>query len=98
MFFLSEYSNMLLMASLNTILFLGGWLAPFALITFVPEIFWFSIKITLYAFIFVWIRAAFPRFRYDQLMNLGWKVFLPITLGYFIFITGIFFSFNIKII
>ena len=98
MFFLSEYSNMLLMSSLNTILFLGGWLAPFAFIIFVPEICWFSIKITLYAFVFVWIRAAFPRFRYDQLMNLGWKVFLPITLGYFIFITGIFFSFNVNIV
>jgi NADH-quinone oxidoreductase subunit H len=80
------------MSSLNTILFLGGWLAPFAIFTFIPEVFWFSIKITLYCFTFVWIRAAFPRFRYDQLMNLGWKVFLPITLGYFIFIAGIFFT------
>ena len=91
MFFLGEYSNMLLMSSLNSILFLGGWLAPFAIFTFIPEVVWFSMKIILYCFIFVWIRAAFPRFLYDQLMNLGWKVFLPITLGYFIFIASIIF-------
>lgn len=91
MFFLGEYSNMLLMCSLNTLLFLGGWLAPFAFLTFIPETIWFASKVTIYAFIFVWVRAAFPRFRYDQLMNLGWKIFLPITLAYFIFTAGILF-------
>lgn len=95
MFFLGEYSNMLIMCCLNSILFLGGWLAPFDFLTFIPETFWFAIKITIYSFIFVWIRAAFPRFRYDQLMNLGWKIFLPITLAYFIFVSGVFFTFKI---
>lgn len=103
MFFLGEYSNMLLMCSLNTLLFLGGWLAPFAFFTFIPETIWFASKVTIYAFIFVWIRAAFPRFRYDQLMNLGWKIFLPITLAYFIFTAGILFinfsmSFSCRVI
>jgi NADH-quinone oxidoreductase subunit H len=92
MFFLGEYSNMLIMSSLNTILFLGGWLAPFNFLTIIPEVLWFALKVTAYSFVFVWVRAAFPRFRYDQLMNLGWKIFLPITLSYFLFISGILFS------
>ncbi len=88
MFFLGEYSNMLIMSGLNTILFLGGWLAPLNVLIIIPEVIWFSCKILFYSFVFVWVRAAFPRFRYDQLMNLGWKIFLPLTLAYFLFICG----------
>ena len=82
LFSLGEYSNMLLMSSLNVILFLGGWLPPFAFLSFIPGSVWFGIKICLFVILFVWMRAALPRYRYDQLMGLGWKVFLPISLGY----------------
>ncbi|GAA0568316.1 NADH-quinone oxidoreductase subunit NuoH [Caenispirillum bisanense] len=79
LFFLGEYANMILMSGMVTILFLGGWLPPFevAPFTWVPGIVWFALKIALCLFVFIWARAAFPRYRYDQLMRLGWKVFLP---------------------
>jgi len=82
LFFLGEYANMILMSSLTTILFLGGWLPPFDVAPFnwVPGPIWFILKICFCLFVFVWVRATFPRYRYDQLMRLGWKVFLPISL------------------
>ncbi len=93
LFFLGEYGNMLLMSSLNTILFLGGWLAPFYL-NFLPDSFWFGIKVTFFVILFVVARAILPRYRYDQLMRLGWKVFLPFTLAWFILTSSILLSFN----
>lgn len=89
LFFLAEYLNMILMSSLITIFFLGGWLAPIKIFSIIPGIFWFSFKLCLLIFCFVWVRAAFPRLRYDQLMFLGWKVFLPLSLGYLIFVASI---------
>jgi NADH-quinone oxidoreductase subunit H len=82
MFFLGEYANMILMSALTAILFLGGWLPPIATepFTWVPGPVWFALKIALVLFVFIWVRATFPRFRYDQLMRLGWKVFLPFSL------------------
>ncbi len=79
LFFLGEYANMFLMSAMTSILFLGGWQAPLGL-TFVPGTVWFLLKIAFVMFMFVWVRATFPRFRYDQLMRLGWKVFLPLSL------------------
>jgi NADH-quinone oxidoreductase subunit H len=82
LFFLGEYANMILVSAMTTVLFLGGWLAPlpFAPFTLVPGVIWFLAKILLCLFVFVWVRATLPRFRYDQLMALGWKVFLPLSL------------------
>jgi len=86
-FFLAEYANMILISALAAVLFLGGWLSPFeglpllqSLFSFVPGICWFSIKIAFFLFLFLWLRATFPRYRYDQIMRLGWKVFIPVTL------------------
>jgi NADH-quinone oxidoreductase subunit H len=93
LFFLGEYSNMLLMSALTSILFLGGWLAPF-FFNFIPGPFWLGLKISFFVVLFVLARAILPRYRYDQLMRLGWKVFLPLTLGCFIYTTGILLSFN----
>ena len=98
LFFLGEYANMLLMSSLTTILFLGGWFAPFPFnirfIDILPGSFWFSIKICFFIILFVVARAILPRYRYDQLMRLGWKIFLPFTLSWFIYTAGILISFN----
>ena len=82
LFFLGEYANMILMSSLTVILFLGGWLPPIDIAPFnwIPGPIWFIAKICLCLFTFVWVRATFPRYRYDQLMRLGWKVFLPFSL------------------
>jgi NADH-quinone oxidoreductase subunit H len=93
LFFLGEYSNMLLMSALTSILFLGGWLAPLYL-NFIPGPFWLGLKISFFVVLFVLARAILPRYRYDQLMRLGWKVFLPLTLGCFIYTSGILLSFN----
>jgi NADH-quinone oxidoreductase subunit H len=84
LFFLGEYANMILMSTMGTILFLGGWLPPFDItpFTWVPGIIWFFLKISFLLFIFLWVRATFPRYRYDQLMRLGWKVFLPFSLAW----------------
>ena len=94
MFFLGEYSAMILMSSLGTILFLGGWLPPFdsEFLNWIPGYFWFFIKVGLLLFVFLWVRATLPRFRYDQLMRLGWKVFLPLSL-FWVFITATFLLF-----
>ena len=82
LFFLGEYANMILMSAMTSILFLGGWLPPCnrAPFTYIPGFVWFALKISLILFLFLWVRATLPRYRYDQLMHLGWKVFLPITL------------------
>jgi len=80
LFFLSEYANMILMAALTSILFLGGWLPPCAALAVVPGFVWFALKISLCLFIYLWARAALPRYRYDQLMRIGWKFFLPLAL------------------
>ena len=91
LFFLGEYANMILMSAMTSILFLGGWLSPipFAPFTWVPGPLWFIAKICLVLFMFVWVRATFPRFRYDQLMRLGWKVFLPMSLGWLVLTAGV---------
>lgn len=89
LFFIGEYANILLMSSLSVLLFLGGWLPPFNLFFgYIPGIFWFNLKLLLLIFTFVWVRASFPRYRYDQLMRLGWKVFLPLSLSWVIFVSG----------
>jgi NADH-quinone oxidoreductase subunit H len=84
LFFLGEYANMILMCAMTTILFLGGWLPPvdIAPLNWIPGPLWFIIKVVALLFVFIWARAAFPRYRYDQLMRLGWKVFLPVSLGW----------------
>ncbi len=81
-FFLGEYANMMLMSALTSILFLGGWLPPMdiAPLNWIPGPIWFALKICICLFTFIWVRATFPRYRYDQLMRLGWKVFLPFSL------------------
>ncbi len=81
-FFLSEYANMILISALTAIMFLGGWMAPFdvAPFTWVPPLAWFLIKVSGMLFFFLWFRATFPRYRYDQIMRLGWKVLIPVTL------------------
>ena len=91
LFFLGEYANMFLMAAMTTILFLGGWLAPFGIepFTWIPGPIWFVLKICAVMFTFVWVRATFPRYRYDQLMRLGWKVFLPFSLFYVVLVAGV---------
>ncbi len=96
LFFLGEYANMILMSALTAILFLGGWLPPFGLepISFIPGIFWFALKICSVLFFYIWARATLPRFRYDQLMRLGWKVFLPFTLAWVVFVAGMLMTFN----
>tara|TARA_R110000868_G_scaffold411035_1_gene701436 strand:- start:12973 stop:13998 length:1026 start_codon:yes stop_codon:yes gene_type:complete len=90
LFFLGEYASMILMSAIAVILFMGGWLPPFdfAPFTWVPGFIWFFAKISFILFIFLWARATFPRFRYDQLMRLGWKVFLPFTLFWLVLTAG----------
>jgi len=96
LFFLGEYANMLLMSSLTTILFFGGWLPILNIIpfTFVPGPVWFGGKICIFVVLFCWIRAALPRYRYDQLMSLGWKTFLPISIGWLFFSSSVLICFN----
>jgi len=94
LFSLGEYANMLMMSSLNVILFFGGWLPPFSFLSFIPGAFWFGLKICFFVILFVVMRAALPRYRYDQLMNLGWKVFLPVSIAYLMLTFCILISFN----
>jgi NADH-quinone oxidoreductase subunit H len=96
LFFLGEYANMLLMSTFSAILFLGGWLPPlnFFLFSFIPGTVWLCFKILLGVTFFIVCRATLPRYRYDQLMYLGWKCFLPLSIGYLIFTVGILISFN----
>ena len=90
LFFLGEYTNMIMMSAMTTVLFLGGWLPPFGIeaLAFVPGVVWFALKTALIMFFFIWARATFPRYRYDQLMRLGWKVFLPFTLLWVVVVSG----------
>ena len=96
LFYLGEYMNMILMSASTTILFLGGWLPPFdvAPFTWVPGPIWFLLKITFLLFVFIWVRATFPRYRYDQLMRLGWKVFLPTSLAWVAITGGVLVAFD----
>lgn len=95
LFSLGEYANMLLMSSLNVILFFGGWLPPLQILSIIPGFIWFGLKVCFFVILFVWMRAALPRYRYDQLMGLGWKVFLPISLTYLMVSFFILISFNL---
>jgi NADH-quinone oxidoreductase subunit H len=96
LFFLGEYMNMILMSAMTVILFLGGWLPPFGLQwvvwDWVPPFVWFAAKVCFVLFFFLWARATLPRYRYDQLMRLGWKVFLPLSLIYVVFVAGLLLS------
>jgi NADH-quinone oxidoreductase subunit H len=88
MFFLAEYANMILISALASLMFLGGWDAPFGIapFTWVPGWIWLGIKTFMVVSIFIWVRASFPRYRYDQIMRLGWKVFIPLTLAYLLIV------------
>ena len=96
LFFLGEYANMILVSAMTAILFLGGWLPPFDIAPFnwVPGPIWFALKIAFLLFLFLWIRGTFPRYRYDQLMRLGWKVFLPISLAWVVLTAGFLVAFD----
>jgi NADH-quinone oxidoreductase subunit H len=80
MFFLAEYANMILVSTLCVVMFLGGWLPPFEFLSFIPGWIWLAIKVFVVVTMFLWVRATFPRYRYDQIMRLGWKIFIPVTL------------------
>lgn len=96
LFFLGEYANMILMSAMTAVLFLGGWLPPFDIAPFnwLPGPVWLALKIAFCLFIFIWIRATFPRYRYDQLMRLGWKVFLPLSLAAVVIVAGVLVAFD----
>ena len=96
LFFLGEYANMILMSAMTTILFLGGWLPPFDIypLNVIPGPIWFILKISLILFVFLWMRATTPRYRYDQLMRLGWKIFLPFSLLWVVLTAGFLISFD----
>lgn len=97
LFFLGEYANMILMSAMTAILFLGGWLPPLDIAPFnwIPGPLWLIAKICLVLFFFLWVRATFPRYRYDQLMRLGWKVFLPFSLFWVIATAGVLVAFDL---
>jgi NADH-quinone oxidoreductase subunit H len=86
LFFLGEYANMILLSAMGAVLFLGGWMSPipYAPFTWIPGLVWFALKIAFLLFVFSWSKGTLPRYRYDQLMRLGWKVFLPISLGWLV--------------
>ncbi|WP_100551416.1 NADH-quinone oxidoreductase subunit NuoH [Caedibacter taeniospiralis] len=93
LFFLAEYANMILISLLTAVFFLGGWMSPFdgipvldQFFSFVPGMIWLFLKTGIFMFMYLWIRATFPRYRYDQLMRLGWKIFIPVTLVWVIFV------------
>ena len=90
LFFLAEYMNMILISTLAAIMFLGGWLPPLdsAVFNAVPGIVWLVAKVCFLLFCFLWFRATFPRYRYDQIMRLGWKVFIPLTIVWIIVIAA----------
>ena len=96
LFFLGEYANMILMSAMTVILFMGGWLPPLDVAPFnwIPGPIWFAAKIALVLFFFLWVRATFPRYRYDQLMRLGWKVFLPFSLLWVVLTAGVLVAFD----
>ena len=88
MFFMAEYANIILLSAMASIMFLGGWLAPvdWAFLAWVPGWIWLGAKTFLIVFVFIWVRATFPRYRYDHTMRLGWKVFIPVTLAYLVIV------------
>ena len=94
-FFLAEYINMILVSTLAALMFLGGWLPPFTTdvpvlhAIFAPSFLWLILKVAFLLFFFLWFRATFPRYRFDQIMRLGWKVFIPITIVWLVLIAGI---------
>jgi NADH-quinone oxidoreductase subunit H len=90
MFFLAEYANMILISCMAAIMFLGGWYAPLEMVpfTWIPGWIWLGIKTFVVVTLFIWVRATFPRFRYDQIMRLGWKIFIPVTLIWLIVVGG----------
>jgi NADH-quinone oxidoreductase subunit H len=90
MFFLGEYGNMLVLAFMITLFFLGGWVGP--LMGLLPIGFWYILKVLGFAFSYIFVRANLPRYRYDQLMSIGWKVLLPLTLGYLGLVLGLLYS------
>ncbi|MEQ8967166.1 MAG: NADH-quinone oxidoreductase subunit NuoH [Azospirillaceae bacterium] len=96
LFFLGEYANMILMSGMTTVLFLGGWMPPLSIppLTWIPGPIWFALKVALILFVFIWVRATMPRFRYDQLMRLGWKVFLPFSLFWVVLTAGVVVTFG----
>ena len=95
LFFLGEYANMILMSGICVVLFLGGWLAVPGLEWLpIPGVIWFALKICAILFIFLWVRATFPRYRYDQLMRLGWKIFLPFSLLWLVLTSGVLVAFG----
>ena len=90
LFFLGEYANMILISAMTVIMFMGGYLPPFGIecLEYIPGLIWFSFKVCFLLFCFLWIRATFPRYRYDQLMRIGWKVFLPISLFWVVLVSS----------
>ena len=88
MFFLAEYANMILISMLASLMFLGGWAAPVSFLGFIPGWIWLGIKTFVVVSLFIWARASFPRYRYDQIMRLGWKVFIPLTLAYLVIVAA----------
>jgi NADH-quinone oxidoreductase subunit H len=96
LFFMGEYANMVLVGAMTAILFLGGWLPPLSIapFTWIPGPVWFILKTALVMFVILWVRATFPRFRYDQLMRLGWKVFLPFSLFWLVLTAGVLTAFG----
>ncbi|MDC0037789.1 NADH-quinone oxidoreductase subunit NuoH [Alphaproteobacteria bacterium] len=97
LFFLAEYASMILMSAMTVILFLGGWLPLFDIypLNIIPGVIWFTLKIMFVLFLFIWVRGTFPRYRYDQLMRLGWKVFLPLSLFWVVITAGFLITFDI---
>lgn len=89
LFMIGEYLNIVLMCAMTTILFLGGWLAPLPFLDFIPGVIWFTIKVCAVFFMFAMVKAMVPRYRYDQLMRLGWKVFLPLSLLFVVLVGGV---------
>ena len=96
LFFLGEYAAMILMSAMTSILFLGGWLPPIDVAPFnwIPGPMWFALKVSFCLFMFLWVRATLPRYRYDQLMRLGWKVFLPFSLLWVVVTAGALMAFG----
>ena len=91
LFFLAEYANMILISAMASVMFLGGWLSPFPAnwpVLGVAGVWWWCIKVAFLLFCFLWFRATFPRYRYDQLMRLGWKIFIPVTLVWIVLIAA----------
>jgi NADH-quinone oxidoreductase subunit H len=88
MFFLAEYANMILISMLASLMFLGGWASPVSILSWIPGWIWLGIKTFVVVSMFIWARASFPRYRYDQIMRLGWKVFIPLTLAYLVIVAA----------